>query len=60
MEVTSFEKRAGGEAEVYAQDGRSIVFSRFHVDPGRFEHEVLRRAGLNGPLDADSMPSLRS
>ncbi len=59
-EVTAIDKRASGEAEVYAKDGQSILFSRFHVDPGRFEQEVLRRAGLKRPIDGSSMPSMRS
>lgn len=59
-DVTAIDKRASGEIEVYAKDGWSILFSRFHVDPSRFEQEVLRRAGLKRPLDGSSISSMRN
>jgi hypothetical protein len=43
------DKDAEGNMEVIRSDGRSIGFSRYHVDPGRFEAEVLRRAKLRRP-----------
>jgi len=57
--VTGIEKRAGGELNVYGRNGETIAFSRYHVDPRRFQAEVLRRANLEDVIDASSTPSIR-
>jgi hypothetical protein len=57
--VTGVEKRAGGEIYVYGSAGQSVTFSRYHVDPRRFEREVIARAHLKGSNDASGPPRLR-
>jgi hypothetical protein len=57
--VTGVEKRAGGEIYVYGSDGQNVTFSRYHVDPRRFEREVIARAHLQGSIDASGPPRLR-
>ncbi len=58
-EVTGIERNIGGEIQVFGKDGKCITFTRFHVDPSRFQDEVMRRAGLREVLHASDLPSLR-
>lgn len=58
-EVTGIEKRAGGELSVFGGNGETIAFSRYHVDPRRFEAEVLQRANLDSVIDASRPPTMR-
>lgn len=46
-EVVDLQRGAGGDYTVYGREGTTITFSRFHVDPKRFESEVLKRSGLS-------------
>ena len=58
-EVVGIEKNRGGEIRVFDNQGQCILFTRFHIDPMRFEHEVKRRARLKGVIDASAPPTLR-
>jgi hypothetical protein len=58
-DVTGIEKRAGGELNVFDRSGEIIAFSRYHVDPRRFEAEVLKRAKLDNVIDASRPPTMR-
>lgn len=58
-DVTGIERRAGGELSVFGRNGETIAFSRYHVDPRRFEAEVLKRANLEGVIDASRPPTMR-
>jgi hypothetical protein len=49
--VVILERDEAGDLTVCAADGRRIVFSGMHVDPGRFQAEVLKRAKLDRPTD---------
>ncbi len=56
--VVTLEKGAAGDLTVYAADGRRIEFSGMHVDPGRFQAEVLKRAKLDAPTDKSAPATL--
>jgi hypothetical protein len=58
-EVTGIERNIGGEIQVFGKEGQCITFTRFHVDPIRFQDEVMRRAALREVLKASDLPSLR-
>jgi hypothetical protein len=58
-EVSGVERNIGGEIQVFGKNGQCITFSRFHVDPIRFQGEVMRRAGLREVLNTSDPPSLR-
>jgi hypothetical protein len=58
-EVTGIQKNKGGDIEVFGKLGQSISFTRFHIDPLRFETEVKKRAGLDRTLDPSLPPSIR-
>jgi hypothetical protein len=58
-DVTGIERRAGGELNVFGRNGEMIAFKRYHVDPRRFEAEVLKRANLNSVIDASGPPTMR-
>jgi hypothetical protein len=59
-EVSGIEKSSYGEVQVFGRSGQCINFSRYHVEPWRFQNEVMRRARLQGVLDASAPPSLRT
>jgi hypothetical protein len=58
-QVSAIEKNMGGDLQVFGTQGQHITFTRFHVDPDRFQEEVTRRAGLSGVTKAGGPPSLR-
>jgi hypothetical protein len=58
-EVSAIEKNKGGDLRVFGNNGQCITFTRYHVDPFRFEIEVKRRAGLDRTLDTGALPSIR-
>ena len=58
LDATGIEKHAGGELNVFGRHGETIAFSRYHVDPQRFEAEVLRRAHLEKVIDASRPPTI--
>lgn len=45
--VVDLEKNAGGDMKIYSSTGSVINFSRYHVDPDRFEAEVMKHAKLH-------------
>jgi hypothetical protein len=58
-DIVQVERTAGGDLNVYDTQGRCLCFSRFHVDPRRFESEVLRRSNLKAAIAASELTSLR-
>jgi hypothetical protein len=59
-EVTGIEKsRSSGEIQVFGRNGQCIGFTAYHVDPSRFQDEVMRRAHLKKIIDASAPPTLR-
>lgn len=58
-DVTGIQKEVSGDIEVFCKQGKSLTFSRFYVDPLRFQDEVKRRAVLKGVIDASNPPSLK-
>jgi hypothetical protein len=58
-EVLSIQTSSWGEILVIAKQGKRIGFSRYHVDPRRFQNEVMRRANLKSVIDAAGPTGLR-
>jgi hypothetical protein len=58
-EVSGIEKSSSGEIQVFGKNGQCIGFTSRHVDPWRFQDEVMRRAKLNPVIDALAPLSLR-
>lgn len=58
-EVSGIQKSASGYIQVFCTRGKSITFTPQHVDPHRFQDEVMRRAGLKSIIDASAPPTLR-
>jgi hypothetical protein len=58
-EVTGIQKNQGEDIEVFGRNGQSISFTRYHIDPYRFEREVKWRAKLDRTLDPALPPSIR-
>jgi hypothetical protein len=56
--VIGIEREPSGESQVYSKHGEKITFSRYHVDPGKFEREVLRRGRIGATTDGSALPSL--
>lgn len=56
--VVELERSAGGDWTVCGKDDKTIVFSRYHADPSRFEAEVLKRAKLSCSKDRSSPTTL--
>jgi len=59
-DVSGIERRTGGDIQVFGNHGQCVTFTRFHVDPGRFQDEVKQRARLNGVSNASAPPCLRA
>jgi hypothetical protein len=59
-EVSGIERNAGGDIQVFGKSGQCITFTRFHIDPLRFQEEVKRRARLQNVIDASAPPSLHA
>ncbi len=57
--VTAIEKNAAGDMEVFGSEGQRLAFTRYHIDPGRFEIEIQRRANLERTIDAAAPPHLQ-
>ena len=57
-QVCGIESKAGGDIQVFAKYGQSITFTRFHIDPSRFQDEVKRRAGLSRIIRSSDPPRL--
>ena len=57
--VADLEKGAGGDWTIYASGGKTLSFSRYHVDPQRFEAEVLKRANIGRPREKSEPTTLR-
>ncbi|MDP9113200.1 MAG: hypothetical protein M3O20_05905 [Acidobacteriota bacterium] len=58
-EVSGIERSPSGEIQVFGKNGQCIGFTAYHVDPWRFQDEVMRRAQLKTVIDASAPPSLR-
>jgi hypothetical protein len=58
-EVSGIEKNSAGDIQVFGNQGRSVTFTRFHIDPWRFQDEVRRRAGLTTITNASDLPTLK-
>lgn len=58
-DVSGIERSASGEIQVFGKKGQRISFTRYHVDPWRFQDEVMRRANLKSVIDASAPPTLR-
>jgi hypothetical protein len=58
--VVDLERNIAGDMKVYGSDGATISFSRYHVDPDRFEAEVLRRGKLRRATSAEGPESISS
>lgn len=58
-DVSGIERSASGEIQVFGKKGQCIGFTRYHVDPWRFQDEVMRRTNLKGVIDASAPPTLR-
>ena len=56
--VVDLQKNSGGDWKVCSSDGTTIDFSRYHVDPHRFEVEILKRANLRATTDMNAATSL--
>jgi hypothetical protein len=57
--IVDLEKNVAGDMKIYGSDGTIIGFSRYHVDPDRFEAEILRRAKLRRSTRADAPVSIK-
>lgn len=57
--VTAIERNSVGDMQVFGSEGQTVVFTRYHVDPTRFELEIKRRANLDRTMDASAPPTLR-
>ena len=57
--VTAIEKNAAGDMEVFGSEGQHLTFTRYHIDPSRFEIEIKRRANLERTIDAAAPPHLQ-
>jgi hypothetical protein len=57
-QVSGIERGAAGDMQVFGNHGQSMTFSRFHIDPIRFQGEVMRRAGLRDVTNASDPPTL--
>ncbi|HLW76462.1 MAG TPA: hypothetical protein VKS01_05740 [Bryobacteraceae bacterium] len=57
-EVAAIDKSRDGDLHVRSKSGKSILFTRYNVDPSRFESEVKTRAHLTRTLDASAPTSL--
>jgi hypothetical protein len=57
--VTGIERASGGEIEVFGKQGQNITFTRFHIDPPRFQSEVMRRANLKDVIETSGPTTLR-
>jgi len=57
--IADLQKNSSGDIKVYGSDGTVISFTRFHVDPGRFEAEILKGAKLRHTTRADAPVSMR-
>jgi hypothetical protein len=58
-EVTAIQKNAVGDMQVFGIKGQTITFTRYHVNPARFEEEVKERASLTSTIDASALPTIR-
>jgi hypothetical protein len=58
-QVSAIECNAGGDLQVFGNHGQSITFTRYHVDPTRFQEEVLKRAELPHVITTSAPPTLR-
>jgi hypothetical protein len=58
-DVSAIERNVGGDLQVFGKNGECIRFTRYHIDPFRFEDEVKRRAHSASTLDSSAPPSLR-
>jgi len=58
-EVTAILRNKVGDMQVLGKSGRSITFTRYHVDPARFQNEVMRRGRIDTVIDPSAPPSLR-
>ncbi len=59
-EVSGIEKNTAGDIQVFGNRGQCITFTRFHIDPWRFQDEVRRRAGLTKIINASDPSTIRS
>lgn len=57
-DVCGIQRSASGDLGVFSKNGEGMDFSRYQVDPGRFQEEVMRRAKLDKFIDASAPPSL--
>ena len=58
-EVSGVERNAGADIQVFGNHGQCITFTRYHIDPIRFQDEVRRRAGLSNIRNASDPPTIR-
>jgi hypothetical protein len=56
-EVSGIERSPSGEIQVFGKNGQCIGFTPYHVDPWRFQDEVMRRANVKTVIDASAPPS---
>lgn len=56
--VVELDRGAVGDWTVYGSDGKTISFTRYHRDAGRFEAEVRRRANINRSKHQNSPTTL--
>jgi hypothetical protein len=57
-EVVQVERTKAHDLNVYGANGQCLSFTRYHVDPDRFQAEVLRRAKLRGLVSSSATTSL--
>ena len=57
-EVVQVERTKGDDLNVYGASGQCLCFTRYHVDPDRFQAEVLKRAKLRGLVSSSTTTSL--
>lgn len=58
-EVSGIERNAGGDIQVFGSHGQSINFTRYHIDPLRFQDEAKKRARLASVIKASDSPTIR-
>jgi hypothetical protein len=57
-DVCGIQRNASGDLGVFSKNGEGMDFSRYQVDPFRFQEEVMRRGKLDKVIDASAPPSL--
>jgi len=57
-DVCGIQRSASGDLGVFSKNGEGMDFSRYQVDPFRFQEEVMRRGKLDKVIDASAPPRL--